>query len=72
MLKERSIPEEWVMRTVNDPDSKEIMADSMTHYIRPVLKIEAEITQIRRWLYFHSWVVNDSSWHLLHKSLNPG
>ena len=35
--------------------------------IRTVLKIEATTTQIHRFFYFHDWVVNDSSWHLLQK-----
>ncbi len=36
MLQERAIPEEWVMRTVNDPDDREIMADNTTHYIKAI------------------------------------
>jgi hypothetical protein len=36
MLKERSIPEEWAIRTVNNPDCKEIMADRTTHYIKAI------------------------------------
>jgi ribonuclease PH len=36
MLKERSIPEEWVMQTVNNPDRQETMADGTTHYIKAI------------------------------------
>lgn len=36
MLQERAIPEEWVIRTVNDPDNREIMTDNTTHYIKAI------------------------------------
>ena len=36
MLQERAIPEEWVMRTLNDPDKREIMTDNTTHYIKAI------------------------------------
>ena len=36
MLQERAIPEEWVMRTLNDPDNREIMTDNTTHYIKAI------------------------------------
>ncbi len=36
MLQERAIPEEWVIRTVNDPDDREIMTDNTTHYIKAI------------------------------------
>jgi hypothetical protein len=47
------------------PNGEEIVT---TLSNRPDLKIEAITTKKRQLFYFYPWVVNDSSWHLLHES----
>lgn len=36
MLQERSIPEEWVRRTISCPDRTEVGADGNVHYIKAI------------------------------------
>ncbi|MBM4137664.1 MAG: DUF4258 domain-containing protein [Nitrospira sp.] len=36
MLNERNIPEEWVWRTINNPDWEIIGDDNNTHYFRSI------------------------------------
>ncbi len=36
MLEEREIPEEWMWRTIDEPDQTEIGADGNTHYVKAI------------------------------------
>ena len=36
MLKERNIPEDWVMKTINNPDWKHMGMDNNTHYFKGI------------------------------------
>ncbi len=36
MLKERDIPEEWVLQAVKNPDTKSAGADENTHYFKSI------------------------------------
>ena len=36
VMEEREIPEEWVNRTVSEPDYNEVKADKTTHYIKAI------------------------------------
>lgn len=36
MLRERSISEEWVVQTLENPDHQETMVDGTTHYIKAI------------------------------------
>ncbi len=46
MLKERNIPEEWVWRTINSPDSKESGADGNIHYTKAIEENEGRILHV--------------------------
>lgn len=36
MMRERNIPEEWVRRTIDDPDRTEMGSEGNTHYIKAI------------------------------------
>lgn len=36
MLKERNIPEEWIWRTINNPDWENVGDDNNTHYFKSI------------------------------------
>ncbi len=36
MLKERGIQESWVNQTLAEPQTKKVMPDGTTHYMRPI------------------------------------
>ena len=38
MLLERNIPEEWVWRAIESPDSTELGTDNNTHYVKSILE----------------------------------
>jgi hypothetical protein len=46
MLTERNIPEEWVWRTINSPDSKESGADGNTHYTKAIEENASRILHV--------------------------
>jgi hypothetical protein len=46
MLTERNIPEEWVWRTINSPDSKETSADDNMHYTKTIEENEGRVLHV--------------------------
>jgi hypothetical protein len=46
MLKERNIPEEWVYRTLNNPDRKNVGADNNFHYFKSIPEHEGRILHV--------------------------
>lgn len=46
MLKERNIPEEWVWRTINESDWKNIEEDSNVHYFKSIPEHEGRILNV--------------------------
>ena len=46
MLTERNIPEEWVWRTINSPDSKETGTDKNTHYTKAIEENESRVLHV--------------------------
>lgn len=45
-LRERSIPEEWVRRTVNSPDRAEAGAENTIHYIKAIPEHEGRFLRV--------------------------
>lgn len=45
-LKERNIPEEWIWRTVNDPDWENTGKDKNIHYFKSIIEHEGRILHI--------------------------
>ncbi len=46
MLKERSIPEEWVWRTIDKPDWENMGEDNNTHYFKGIPEHEGRILHV--------------------------
>ncbi len=46
MLKEREIPEEWVWRTIDKPDWKNIGEDKNIHYFKSIDEHEGRILHV--------------------------
>ena len=46
MLKERSIPEEWVWRTIGEPDWKNTGKDNNIHYFKSIAEYETRILHV--------------------------
>ncbi len=43
MLKERNIKNEWVDKTIGEPDDKESKADGTIHYLKAIQEFEGRI-----------------------------
>lgn len=43
MLKERNIPEEWVWRTIREPDWQNVGKDNNVHYFKRIFEYENRI-----------------------------
>lgn len=46
MLKEREIPEEWVWRTLDNPDLENVGDDNNTHYFKRIDEHEGRILHV--------------------------
>lgn len=46
MLKERIIPEEWVWRTINNPDWENMGEDNNAHYFKGIPEQEGRILHV--------------------------
>ncbi|MBU1262300.1 DUF4258 domain-containing protein [bacterium] len=46
MLKERTIPEEWVWRTIDNPDWEDVGIDNNTHYFKSITKHEGRVLHV--------------------------
>lgn len=46
MLKEREIPEEWVWRTIDKPDWKNMGEDNNTHYFKGIPEHDGRILHV--------------------------
>jgi hypothetical protein len=46
MLRERNIPEEWVWRTLDNPDNKRLGADQNTHYTKAIIEYDMRILRV--------------------------
>ena len=46
MIKERDIQEEWVWRTIDNPDKTEIGKDEHTHYYKAISEMRSRILHI--------------------------
>jgi hypothetical protein len=46
MLKERNIPEQWVLQTLNDPNKKETGKDGNRHYFRLLPERENRVLHV--------------------------
>ena len=46
MLKERSIPEEWVWQTIRSPDYENIGTDNNVHYFKGITEYERRILHV--------------------------
>ena len=46
MLKERNIPEEWVLRTINNADWENIGEDNNVHYFKSITEHKGRILHV--------------------------
>lgn len=46
MLKERNIPEEWVLRTINNADWENIGKDNNVHYLKSITEHGGRILHV--------------------------
>ena len=46
MLKERNISEEWVWRTIRDPDREKIEEDNNVHYFKGIAEYKKRILHV--------------------------
>lgn len=46
MLKERNIPEEWVWRTIREPDWQNVSTDNNVHYFKSIVECESRILHV--------------------------
>jgi hypothetical protein len=46
MLKERNIPEEWMWRTINNPDWNKVGIDNNIHYFKSIAEHEERILHV--------------------------